>query len=475
MMASMNTPCLAPPTVPVSRKEKEARDNRLYLTESQRGALIQLSNLSNVFLHGADVRYGGIAARSKALLLGGTGTGKTSVARRFAVSRGWTFISFDSSGWVPVGAHAKPPTLLVLRDHVRRFSTDAKTPSGQSLHDQKGVICLDEIDKPWQSVNAVRDSSYSTATLSEVLAFLDADERLLGHQWTRQDIEKLKNSFFIIGAGSFQSYLREAEKKARGGALGFGEAEKGPQDFGQFISDIQALPDEIASRFAAPAIFLQAPTRKDFSAAIENIHHDLGVTMARPMDDLVTEAMGHLGGVRWLENYVTKLLVAHPPPLRAPESEVKLTPRGERIEDLRTFNFFAADTTEHIRKLNEDIFGLRVALAHVVSGLHLAVAQDRITQSTDNGFWIYLNTGGSFWEHTCETIATCGLCAEASSDTSHMMPLVIWEERAWKGIRDHANDLEKLNLLETWMRAWDLCSRVIQRQACLSVQVGRGT
>lgn len=469
----MNTPCLAPPTVPVSRKEKETRSNRLYLTESQRGALIQLSNLSNVFLHGADVRYGGIAARTKALLLGGTGAGKTSVARRFAGSQGWSFVSFDSSGWVPVGAHAKPPTLLVLRDHVRRFLTDAKTPSGQTLRDQKGVICLDEIDKPWQSVNAVRDSSYSTATLSEVLAFLDADERLLGHQWTRQDIEKLKNSFFIIGAGSFQSYLREAEKKVRCGPLGFGEAEKGPQDFGQFISDIQALPDEIASRFAVPAIFIQAPTRADFSAAIENIHQDLGVAIARPMDDLVTEATGHLGGVRWLENYVTKLLVAHPPQFKAAESAVQSKPGGSEIVDSRTFNFFATDTTEHIRKLNEDNFGLRVALARVVSGLHLAVAQDRINQSSDNEFWVYLKEG-DFWEHTCRTVAACGLCAEASSDTSHILPLVIWEQRAWKGIRDHASDLKTIGLLEVWMQAWDLCSRVVQRQSCLCLQVGRG-
>ena len=458
--------CLEPPKVPVSRKEKETRTKRLYLTESQRAALLQLNNLAHVFLHGADTRYGGIAARSKALLLGGTGSGKTTVARIFAENRDWNFISFDSSGWVPVGAVAKPPTLQVIRDHVRRL------PAGEQT---KGVICLDEVDKPWGSVSAVRDSSYSTAQLSEVLAFLDADERLLGHQWTKQDIKKLKNSFFIIGAGSFQSYLREAEKKARGGALGFGKAEEGHQDFGQFICEVGALPDEVGSRFANP-IFISPPTRADFSSAIQNIHRDLGVDMARPLSELLTEATGRLGGVRWLETYVTKILTTHPIPSKPQESELPLKPEDKAPPaDTRTFNFFAIDTTEHIRKLNDDIFSLRVALANVVSGLHVAAAQDRLVQSPDNEFWTYLNSGGSFWERTCETVGSCGLCAEASSDLSHMAPLLEWEQRAWKGIRDHASDLETLGLLKVWMTAWDLCSRVIQRQSQLSVQVGRGT
>jgi len=464
----MNTPHYVP-TVPVSRTEKgtekAATGTRLYLTESQRAALLQLNNLANVFLQGANMRFGGIAVRSKALLLGGTGSGKTSIARRFAENRGWNFISFDSSGWVPVGAAAKPPTLQVLRDHVRRL------PAGGQTH---GVICLDEIDKPWGSVNAVRDSGYSTAQLSEVLAFLDADERLLGHQWTKQDIENLKTSFFVIGAGSFQSYLREAERKARGGSLGFGTAGGGPVDFGQFISDMGALPDEVASRFANP-IYINPPTRMDFSRAITHIHQDIGVEMVRPMDELLDEAAAFTGGVRWLENYVTKLLIANPLPPKVPEGGARSKPEDTASEDHRTMNFFATDTVEHIRQLNGDVFSLRVALARVVSGLNLAVAKNRLVQSSENGFWFYLNFGGSFLEHTCKTISASNLCAEASSNLSHLAPLLEWEQRAWKGIRDHSSDLEALGLLSAWMTGWDLCNRVIQRQSYLSVQVARGT
>ncbi len=313
MMSGMNTPVLIPPTVPVSRKGKETGGQRLYLTEAQRGALIQLNNLANVFLHGTNARYGGIAPRTKALMLGATGVGKTSVAKRFAEGRGWGFVAQDMSSWVPIGAHAKPPTLQVLRDHIRRFQTEATSPSGEALPPQKFVVFLDEIDKPWQSTSAVRDSSYTTAILSEALAFLDMDERLLGHQWSRQDLEKLRKCCFVIAAGSFQSFMRQAEREARRGSLGFGAEQDGRQDFGQFISDIEALPDEVASRFASPAIWIGPPTRADFTAALLHIHEDLGFEMVRPLEELLTEATGRFGGVRWLENYVTKLLSSHPP------------------------------------------------------------------------------------------------------------------------------------------------------------------
>src|ERR1700753_436550 len=128
--------CPAAPTVPVSRRAKEARSEGIYWTEAQRVALLQLRNLANVFLRGPNQRYGGIAARTKILLLGGTGAGKTSVARSFALSCGWTFISQDASGWIPAGASAtqsRPATLVALRDHVRRAA--------------RGVIFLDEVDK----------------------------------------------------------------------------------------------------------------------------------------------------------------------------------------------------------------------------------------------------------------------------------------------------------------------------------------
>ncbi len=114
-------------------------------------------------------------------------------------------------------------------------------------------------------------------------------------------------------------------------------------------------------------------------------------------------------------------------------------------------------------------------MAQVASGLHLAASRDLLFQKPDNSFWIYLNETGSLWEQTCDAIATCGLCAEVSSDLSGLLLLINWEQRAWIGIRNHANDLEALGLLDVFMRAWDLCSRVVQRQSCLSAQVGRGT
>jgi hypothetical protein len=454
--------CPAPPTVPLSRKQKEATSKGLYLTAPQRAALIQLDNFAGVFRRGANQRYGGIAARTKVLLLGGTGAGKTSVARRFATSHGWDFLSQDASGWIPAGAYAaqsRPSTLVAIRDFVRRVP--------------RGLICIDEIDKLLPSANATRESGYSTAIFAEALAFMDQDERLVGHLWSNDDIQKLKDCFFIVAAGAFQSFLREAERKARGSSLGFGTSEGRSADFGQFLSDSEALPDEIASRFAIP-IFIGQPSRADFQVAIEHIHEELGVERQRPLEELLAEAIGYVGGVRWLENYVTKILIAHPESVRPVEYDLLPESEDDPPASPRKYDFFAIDTVEHVRRLNEDAFSMRVALAHVVSGLHLAVVDNSLVQSSENEFWQYLNDGGSFWELTCTAIEATNLCTEVSSDISRLEPLLEWQRRAWKGLRDHASNLEKLGLLSTWMKAWDLCSRVTQRQAHLSNQVAMG-
>jgi hypothetical protein len=450
--------CPVAPTVPVSRKQKGANNQGLYWTESQRAAFIQLNNLADVFLRGANQRYGGIAARTKVLILGGTEAGKTSVVRRFAENRGWSFLSQDSSGWIPAGAYAtqsRPATLAAFRDYVRRVP--------------RGVLFLDEVDKLLPSAGATRDSGYATAVFAEVLGFLDEDERLSGHMWSNDDIKKLKECFFVVAAGAFQSYLREAEKMARGGPFGFDTSGERPADFAQFLSGENALPDEITSRLASPPIFIGQPTRSDFQAAIENIHRDLDVELKRPMAELLDEATGYVGGVRWLENYLTEILIANPAPARPIEDFDQPDEDGDRPKDSRTYDFFAIDTLEHIRKLNADSFDLRVALAQVTSGLHLAMVDDRLARSGDDEFRRYLNEPDSLWLHTCAAIEACNLCTVVSSDISGLRPLVEWQERAWRGLRDHAHYLEKLGFLSNWMKAWDLCSRVTQRQAHLSV------
>ena len=96
--------------------------------------------------------------------------------------------------------------------------------------------------------------------------------------------------------------------------------------------------------------------------------------LKRPLEELLNEAAGYVGGVRWLENYLTKLLIAIPAPAKPIEDFDHADQENEPPEDRRTYDFFAIDTVEHIRRLNDDFFSLRVALAQVVSGLHLVTA-----------------------------------------------------------------------------------------------------
>ena len=458
-MRGMNVSHIEPPKVPESRKGKaELKKPSLYFTESQVDALVELHHYADVFAGAKGALYGGIAPRTKPLLLGGTGSGKTCIARRFAQSRDWDFLSYDCSAWVVAGAYSRPPTLHVLRDYVRAHN--------------RGVILLDELCKLLPAGTAAQQTGYTTSIFGECLAFLDADERLLGHQWSQEDIDKLKTQYFVIGAGAFEFYLRSAREKARGGALGFGARDDKPTSFATYLAETQAIPDEISSRFAAPPIFVGAPTAKDFEALIVQIHDDVGVPLQRPVAELVAEAQSALGGMRWTENYVTRLLVENPDAIHNHAS----TTGKEKVASVQepqkqnSFDFFAQDTVEHVRRLNDDLFRANLVFARMTSALAVARLEGKISERLQ----VYLNDGTPMVDHIFRAICACGLCAEASADDSGSRPLVEWIERSWQGIRDYTPELENAGLLQLWHEGWDVVNRVCQRRSWLSAAVARG-
>jgi SpoVK/Ycf46/Vps4 family AAA+-type ATPase len=166
-------------------------------------AMDQLDHYAEVFLSAGTTTFGGISPRTKVLLLGGTGAGKTSVVRKFALRCEWRFVSIDSSAWIPEGS-AKPGSLVFIRDFVRSLDTD-----------ENAVLMLDEVDKLLPAGDAALDTNWSTSVFGEVLAAIDQDERLLGHNWTMADLEKFRSSIFLVAAGAFEFYLRRAKQKAR--------------------------------------------------------------------------------------------------------------------------------------------------------------------------------------------------------------------------------------------------------------------
>jgi hypothetical protein len=453
---------LQPPQVP--QKRIALNECSEFFSESQVRALTELNHYAEVFLNSKGARYAGLAPRTKVLLLGGTGSGKTCVARSFARSRGWNFFSVDCSAWVPLGAYTKPSTLQVIRDFVRKNEND------------RAVILLDEIDKLLPAGNQALQSSWTTSLFGEVLCALDIDERLIGHDWTLEDIEKFKTRCFVIGAGAFEFYLREAKQKANGGVLGFGTGHQQPDSFAQYLATSQAIPDEVSSRFASPPVFLDSPTPDDFETVIQEIHEHLGLPFEGQMKEMVEEAQTSLGGMRWAENYLTRLLVQHPEAARRQkrDEESKVVERPPEYRREKTYDFFAPDTTEHVRKLNEDVFGLNLLLIRITSAISIAESEGRISQDQNDRLRRYLHDDEPFVEIINRALRVTDMCSVVSPDPSHNQPIHDWTIRVLAGLQNFSPELAKSGLLELWYQAWDLCNRVNQRRACLSNAVAAG-
>jgi hypothetical protein len=431
-------------------------------------ALEQLDHYAEVFLSASGRSFGGIAPRTKVLLLGGTGSGKTSITRRFAERRDWKFLSIDSSAWIPEGS-SKPGTLVFLRNYIRSLGAD-----------ERAVVMFDEVDKLLPAGDAALDTNWSTSLFGEVLAAIDQDERLLGHNWTQKDLEKFRSSIFLVAAGAFEFYLRKARQKARGGSLGFGnEGAKSPS-FAQFLDQSQAIPSEISSRFASPPVFIQSPTVGDFERVIKKIHEDLGFPASRPVEELAIEAASSVGGLRWAENYVTGLLFEHPelvppPPVNEKAADPDAWDNFDKTVDNTKFDFFSPDSTHHVRALNDDVFALHRVLVRMVSALAIAESERRLPTSTEDSLHRYLCEPEPITEQIHRALSVCDICADVSPECTGILRLQNFTMRLWEGIRAASPGLQKSGLLDLWHEAFDLCGRVNQRRynLCRAAASGR--
>lgn len=460
------SPPIEPPTIPKPRAL--ACNKTKFLTDSQTAALEQLDHYAWVFRSANGRRFGGIAPRTKILLLGGTGSGKTAVTKRFAARHRWNFLSIDSSAWIPEGS-SKPSTLLYIRNYVRSLNPD-----------EIGVLMLDEADKLLPAGDGALQSNWSISLFGEALAAIDQDSRLLGHSWTKEDLEKYRSSVFLVAAGAFEFYLRKARENAKGGHLGFGPGDEKQHSFSEFLSNSQAIPDEISSRFAPP-IFIQSPTENDFERVIDKIHQDLGFPPDRPVKALAAGAVASIGGLRWAENYVTRLLCEHPEvtkPAPGGQQETKAQSEhsalGKSANSFGDYDFFAPDTTHHVRLLNDDVFALHRVLSRMVSALAVAAAENRLPVAADDALAKYLNNPVAFAEHTAQGLSACTICSDVSPEIFGDAVLQDFIVRLWDGIRDFSPGLQKAGLLDLFQETFDLCGRVCQRRFHLSKSVARG-
>ena len=227
-------------------------------------------------------------------------------------------------------------------------------------HNDGGIFFLDELDKSLPSGSGVRSSSWSQAVFGEIIALLDG-QRLDMMGWDVSDVEKLMRNFTVHGAGAWQHLVADARRRPQQGPLGFGTNanHSAPSYLEKVLAD-DAVPQEILYRFHPQPIFIPAPTEDDFRTALVAIHQSLGVT-TMAVDGLVSQAVESGMGMRWIEGYVTDLVVRQPE-LRQKGANVApmATKRSQRKISIEL-------STDSAEKVARWIIDLRVLLRSWVS------------------------------------------------------------------------------------------------------------
>ena len=295
---------------PSSPQENQAEREWIgprHLTGTQAAALGRLSSLAG--LRGQS-NPSGISYRNKPLLIGPSGSGKTAVVRRLCDLEQLQMLAVNGGGWIPFGAHNGPHTLSV----VRRFVEG---------HAGGGIIFVDEIDKTCPFSGGTFHHSWSLGVFAEILTLLDGDSKLRTADWKPEHVQRL-SSFFIVGAGTWQSHASESRKNGQEATCGYGAK----------VIAQAGIPEEILFRFNASLVELGLPSRKDFSQAIRRLHRELEVPLLSSADEekAIDNAVGSNCGMRWVEEYLAEMLI------RMPRKAAKSGPPKEKKPEKISIN-----------------------------------------------------------------------------------------------------------------------------------------
>jgi hypothetical protein len=251
------------------------------LTASQTEAYARLEAFLEMRRGG--FRLAGIDSRPIPLIVAPTGCGKSHLVSKFAFDHDLPLLALDSSSWIVSGATNRPYTCEIIHRFVKENSG--------------GVLFLDEMCK----MKAGCD--WSLHVQGEVMSVLDGCKRgfVIFDEATRRNLSR----FLIIGAGTWQSL-----HQANGKGMGFNPAATEIQDE---IFRSGEIPVELLARFNRDFILLQPPTLEEFQCWIEDIHRDLEIDPPEAAVDLASEAVRSGLNTRWLEVYVSRLLMKYQP------------------------------------------------------------------------------------------------------------------------------------------------------------------
>lgn len=229
-----------------------------------------------------------IKPRLRPLLVGPTGAGKSWLVNYVVVK-------------------TKPPFKVpVMRVTLGDWIIIASRPSrGHTLAElQKfvsannfGVIHIDELDK----FNG--HSEWMQDVIQEVFSICDGcPVQAYNSTWSDTQRERLKNHFFIVGSGTWQTLWEKP------GQLGFHENEKKTQ-FLDRVRVQKTIPPELFRRFNEDLISLSYPSREDVVQIIAQLKTKLPLELGLGLEDCVDEIVASQKGIRWFEEFFARRLM----------------------------------------------------------------------------------------------------------------------------------------------------------------------
>jgi hypothetical protein len=279
----------------------------------QAPALAELQARAETYFAGIWREIPSLRTRFATLVAGSTGSGKSFITTHLAEIVGASILRTATPGWMPCGAHnrAVKETLALIACHI-------------AAHD-KTILVLDEIDKlykPPTGSNGGGTSGGDTSWLSyirgELYEIMDGrfppglniDIEDGDHVPSVDKLsEKLRNSVFIVGVGTFQDFFDQTPKKT----MGFGG---GTEPILQIDAAEVAtrLPRELSNRFHGSLIVLPDLEPDNYREIVSQTTKSLPVwlqpaflaaTKIRINDAITTKK-----GVRFVEEALLDALVA---------------------------------------------------------------------------------------------------------------------------------------------------------------------